>query len=144
MDGVGLSPLVLFLKDTLPSNTLETVLLDAYIKRGSGVSMDTLYKILLRRHQSSLKRIRIGVRKYRGGVKNLLFKRKMLSFITGGKMSQLRELSMGMSGKKKKKKASRSSYYLSPTRTNGVEYAGFLPTTTSESPCPLHPQLLPD
>lgn len=104
MDGVGLSPLVLFLKDTLPSNTLETVLLDAYIKRGSGVSMDTLYKILLRRHQSSLKRIRIGVRKYRGTVKNFLFKRKMLSFITGGKMSQLRELSMGMSGKKKKKK----------------------------------------
>lgn len=67
-------------------------------RRDSGVSMDMLYQIILCRHQSSLKRIRINVRENRDGViYPLVFKRRMLSFITSGNMPQLRELSMSIS-----------------------------------------------
>lgn len=88
---------MLFIKDTLAPNTLETVLLNC-TKRDSGVSMDMLYQIILCRHQSSLKMIRINVRENRDGViYPLVVKRRMLSFITSGNMPQLRELSMSIS-----------------------------------------------
>lgn len=96
--------LMLFLRDTIAPNTLETVFLHEVVwPHQSRISRDMIYRIVFQRHHSSLKRLLINVADnyhiadealYHW--RRLRFDRKMLSFITGGKMSQLQELSMGI------------------------------------------------
>ncbi|RMD43341.1 hypothetical protein DV735_g1711, partial [Chaetothyriales sp. CBS 134920] len=93
--------LISFIKDTLAPDTLEWLFLQECSTPGSNVSIDTLYKSVIRRHRGSLKKLLIDseVRKesgsIAGGWKKWVCNRDMLTAITSGKM-QLRELSMSI------------------------------------------------
>lgn len=94
--------LLLFIKDALAPNTLETVFLHERIPYyNSTVSIDGIYRNILRKHRTSLKRILLKVL----GLNNAdigdrwrkwMFNREVISFVTSGKMPHLRELSMAI------------------------------------------------
>ena len=95
--------LITFLKEALAPNTLEWMFLQEGGRSPSKVTVDAIYKGPLRRHRESLKKVMIdsGDRRPGGPTRNTKWKKWMLnpevlSFVTSGKMSCLRELAIAM------------------------------------------------
>lgn len=94
--------LLLFIKDALAPNTLETVFLHERAPYySSTVSIDGIYRNVLRRHRTSLKRVLVKVLSLNsadigGRWRKWMFNREVISFVTSGKMPRLRELSMAI------------------------------------------------
>ncbi|KAG9248449.1 hypothetical protein BJ878DRAFT_37032 [Calycina marina] len=99
--------LISFLKETLAPNTLEVLFLqDRKRASGTNVKIDAIYRGPLKRHRASLKKLMLdssnGIPRspvtssdnprWRAWVPN----REVLNFITSGRMSSLRELSMAI------------------------------------------------
>ncbi|KAJ5670056.1 uncharacterized protein N7477_005419 [Penicillium maclennaniae] len=104
------SYLMLFIKDTLAPNTLESVYLNEGAGYESSVHIDAIYKHILRKHRLSLRKVsidaseRFGISDNRHGNVDAMshrwhkwmFNHEMISFVTSGRMPQLRELGMAM------------------------------------------------
>lgn len=95
--------LISFLKETLAPNSLEWMFLQEHGSYDSRVSIDAIYKGPLRRHRGSLRKIMID--SDRGASENhihnqkwrkWIFNREVLTFVTSGKMSSLKELAMAV------------------------------------------------
>lgn len=95
--------LISFLKETLAPNSLEWMFLQEHGSYDSRVSIDAIYKGPLRRHRASLRKIMID--SDRGASENhihnqkwrkWMFNREVLTFVTSGKMSSLKELAMAV------------------------------------------------
>ncbi|RDL36745.1 Uncharacterized protein BP5553_06097 [Venustampulla echinocandica] len=98
--------LIAFLKDTLAPNTLETLFLqDRRRSSNTNVTIDAIYRGPLKRHRASLKKLMLDSSdkiprgpsssdgsRYRTWMPN----RDVLNFITSGRMSSLRELSIAV------------------------------------------------
>ncbi|KAG9237617.1 hypothetical protein BJ875DRAFT_453323 [Amylocarpus encephaloides] len=99
--------LISFLKDTLAPNTLETLFLqDRKRSTTTNVTIESIYRGPLKRHRASLKKLMLDSSdkmprgptsstensRYRTWMPN----RDVLNFITSGRMSSLRELSMAV------------------------------------------------
>ncbi|KAF7174206.1 hypothetical protein CNMCM5623_006691 [Aspergillus felis] len=99
--------LLLFIKDAIARNTLETVFLHEAPLYDSIVHIEAIYRNIIRAHRLSLKKIlidsterspngtEVGTSRWR----KWMFSRKMISFITSGRMPKLRELSMTINSK---------------------------------------------
>lgn len=102
--------LMLFIKDTLAPNTLESVYLNEGAGYESSVHIDAIYRHVLRKHRLSLRKVSIDASE-RFGISNnghgnvdamshrwhkWMFNHEMISFVTSGRMPQLRELGMAM------------------------------------------------
>jgi hypothetical protein len=92
--------LILFIKDALAPNTLESVYLHEAPGHESAVSIDAIYRHILRRHRQSLRKVLIDAtdRMINSGTRwhKWMFTHDMISFVTSGKMPQLKELGMAM------------------------------------------------
>ncbi|KAJ5567028.1 hypothetical protein N7535_006334 [Penicillium sp. DV-2018c] len=96
--------LILFIKDALAPNTLESVYLHEAPSHESAVSIDAIHKHILRRHRQSLRKVLIDATDRRltgshySGARwhKWMFTHEMISFVTSGKMPQLKELGMAM------------------------------------------------
>lgn len=95
--------LIAFLKDALAPNTLEWMFLQDGWGSVSKVTVESIYKGPLRRHRDSLKKVMIdsGGKRSSGSGRNTKWKKWMisqevLSFVTSGKMSALRELAIAV------------------------------------------------
>ncbi|PLB55664.1 hypothetical protein P170DRAFT_461484 [Aspergillus steynii IBT 23096] len=99
--------LLLFIKDTLAPNTLETLFLHEAPMYDSIVHIDAIYRNVIRNHRMSLKKIlidstersAIGVEIATSRWRKWMFTRDMISFVTSGRMPRLRELSMTLHSK---------------------------------------------
>ncbi|KAE8348524.1 hypothetical protein BDV28DRAFT_88207 [Aspergillus coremiiformis] len=99
--------LLLFIKDAIVPNTLETLFLHEAPMYDSIVHVDAIYRNVIRNHRTSLKRILVdSTERSPGGVEMVtsrwrkwMFTREMISFITSGRMPRLRELSMTIHSK---------------------------------------------
>ncbi|KAE8153426.1 hypothetical protein BDV25DRAFT_27857 [Aspergillus avenaceus] len=99
--------LLLFIKDTIAPNTLETLFLHEAPMYDSIVTVDSIYRNVIRNHRMSLRQILVdSTERSPGGAevvtsrwRKWMFTREMISFITGGRMPQLRELSMTIHSK---------------------------------------------
>lgn len=99
------SPYVmLFIKEALAPNTLESVYLHEAPDYDSSVPIDAIYKHVLRRHRLSLRKVLIDASdRFISGTdipsdrwQKWMFNHEMISFVTSGRMPQLRELGMAM------------------------------------------------
>lgn len=105
-DHVSIS-LISFLKHALAPDTLEWLFLqDANMHGSSSVTLDAIYRGPLRRHRSSLTKLMIdsasrsqGNRMHGGTARKWMLTREVLTFISSGKMSRLRELAMAIQHK---------------------------------------------
>ncbi|KAI9810824.1 MAG: hypothetical protein M1827_006031 [Pycnora praestabilis] len=96
--------LISFLRDTLAPNSLETLFLqEGQLYTSNGVTIENIYRGPLRRHRTSLKKLMIdSSSKTPGQVglgprwKKWIFNREVLTFVTSGRMSSLRELGMSL------------------------------------------------
>lgn len=95
--------LVTFIKTTLAPNSLEWMFLQDNSSNPSTVSLDTIYRGPLRRHRASLTKAMIDSaygpatsRSRSAAAKKWMFNREVLTFVTSGKMSRLRELAMAV------------------------------------------------
>ena len=96
------SSLISFLKYTLAPDSLEWLFLQDTNTHGSSpVTLDTIYRGALRRHRSSLTKLMIYSssgdpvkRTYGVTARKWMLTREVLTFISSGKMSRLRELAM--------------------------------------------------
>ncbi|OKP11804.1 hypothetical protein PENSUB_2670 [Penicillium subrubescens] len=96
--------LMLFIKEAIAPNTLESVYLHEAPDYDSTVQIDAIYKHILRRHRLSLRKVLIDAsERFISGPdlpdsrwQKWTFNRDMVSFVTGGRMPQLRELGMAM------------------------------------------------
>ena len=95
--------LVAFLKEALAPNSLEWMFLQDGGAPASKVTIDSIYRGPLRRHRASLKKVLIdsGDKRQEGSSRNQkwkkwMFTREVLTFITSGKMTCLRELAMAI------------------------------------------------
>ncbi|KAJ5160784.1 uncharacterized protein N7482_007788 [Penicillium canariense] len=96
--------LMLFIKEALAPNTLESVYLHEAPGHESSVPVDAIYRHILRKHRLSLRKVLIDASERFGsateGLTNRwhkwMFNHEMISFVTGGRMPQLRELGMAM------------------------------------------------
>ncbi|CRG84573.1 Regulator of nonsense transcripts UPF2 [Talaromyces islandicus] len=95
--------LMLFLKDTIAPNSLESVFFQEDSSYESIVSIEAIYKHVLRRQKASLKKLLIDRSRRsetlsvsHGHWRQWMLSREALSFVTSGRMSQLRELGIGM------------------------------------------------
>lgn len=97
--------LLLFIKDALAPNSLENLVLQEAPLYDSIVSVEAIYRNVIRKHRQSLRKLLIDstdrtstvvtdmhVRRWR----RWMFTRQIISFITSGRMPQLRELGMAM------------------------------------------------
>ncbi|RAL63193.1 hypothetical protein DID88_004272 [Monilinia fructigena] len=85
--------LIAFLKETLAPNTLETLFLqDRKRASNSTVTIESIYRGPLKRHRASLKKFSAESAKWKAWMPN----RDILNFITSGRMSNLRELSIAI------------------------------------------------
>ena len=98
--------LITFLKEALAPNTLEWMFLQEGGRSPSKVTVDAIYKGPLRRHRESLKKVMIDSGDRRSGRiprnskwKKWMLNPEILSFITSGKMSCLRELAITLEHK---------------------------------------------
>lgn len=99
--------LLLFIKDALAPNSLETLLLHEAPMYDSIVGIDAIYKNVVRNHRLSLRKVLIDSteRSPDGGElatsrwRKWMFTREMVSFFTSGRMPRLRELSMTIHSK---------------------------------------------
>lgn len=95
--------LISFLKEALAPNSLEWMFLQDGGASNSKVTIDAIFRGPLRRHRASLRKVMIdsGCRKSADSPRNAkskkwMFSRDVLSFVTSGKMSCLRELAMAI------------------------------------------------
>lgn len=95
--------LIAFLKEALAPNSLEWMFLQDGGASNSKVTIDAIFRGPLRRHRASLRKVMIdsGCRKSADSPRNAkskkwMFSRDVLSFVTSGKMSCLRELAMAI------------------------------------------------
>lgn len=94
--------LISFLKETLAPNSLEWMILQDRGKTASTVTVESIYRGPLRYHRSSLKKISIDSSSAAsGGTRSSRWKRwqlsrEILTFITSGKMSSIKELGMAV------------------------------------------------
>ena len=97
--------LISFLKETLAPNTLEWMLLQEHGQYISPVTVEAIYRGPLRYHRSSLKKVLIdssdtpAERGRSTKWKKWMLNHDILTFITSGKMSCLRELGMSLDHK---------------------------------------------
>lgn len=99
--------LLLFIKDALAPNTLETVFLHDASMYDSIVHVDAIYRNVMRNHRSSLRKILIdsterspsGIEIASSRWRKWMFTREMISFVTSGRMPRLREISMTIRSK---------------------------------------------
>lgn len=95
------STLISFLKHALAPDSLEWLFLQDTSMHGSLVPLDAIYRGALRRHRSSLTKVMIdsaivsqGSRMRGVTAKKWMLTREVLTFISSGRMSRLRELAM--------------------------------------------------
>ncbi|KAJ5205670.1 hypothetical protein N7491_003701 [Penicillium cf. griseofulvum] len=95
--------LILFIKDALAPNTLESVYLHEAPGHESAVQIDAIYRHILRKHRKSLRKVLIDATDRIIGTgysstrwHKWMFNHEMVSFVTSGKMPQLKELGMAM------------------------------------------------
>ena len=94
--------LISFLKETLAPNSLEWMILQDRAKTASTVTVESIYRGPLRYHRSSLKKLSIDSSSAAsGGTRSSRWKRwqlsrEILTFITSGKMSSIKELGMAV------------------------------------------------
>ncbi|KAL4895122.1 hypothetical protein BDV59DRAFT_174481 [Aspergillus ambiguus] len=99
--------LLLFIKDALAPNSLESVFLHDASLYDSIVHVDAIYRNIIRNHRSSLRKILIdSTERSSGGIeiasnrwRKWMFTREMIAFVTSGRMPQLREISMTIRAK---------------------------------------------
>jgi hypothetical protein len=99
--------LLLFIKDAIAPNTLESLFLHEAPMYDSIVQVNAIYRNVIRNHRMSLKRILVdSTERSPGGVeiatsrwRKWMFTREMISFVTSGRMPRLRELSMTIHSK---------------------------------------------
>lgn len=97
------SALIAFLKETLAPNSLEVLFLQDRRSQATTVTIDAMFKGPIKRHRSSLQKLLIdsstkiprgpNVANENTNWRNWMLNREVLSFITSGRMSNLRELS---------------------------------------------------
>lgn len=93
--------LISFLKETLAPNSLEVLFLQTY---SSTVTVDAIYRGPMRRHKASLKKLMIdssekgpdGHTTTSSRWRRWMMNREILTFITSGRMSNLRELAVSI------------------------------------------------
>lgn len=96
--------LILFLKETIAPNSLESVFFQEGNTYESIVGIDAIYRHVLRRQRASLRKVLIDrSRRFEttpssshGHWRSWMLPRGALAFVTSGKMPQLRELGIGM------------------------------------------------
>jgi hypothetical protein len=92
--------LMLFIKDALAPNTLESVFLHEAPGHESSVQIDAIYRHILRKHRQSLRKVLIDATDHGSHSSprshKWMFNHEMISFVTSGKMPQLKELGMAM------------------------------------------------
>jgi hypothetical protein len=95
--------LIAFLKETLAPNTLEVLFLQESRTYTSSVTVDAIYRGPLRRHRTSLKKLMIdsSVKGADGTTirdtwRRWMLNREIITFITSGRMSSLRELAVSV------------------------------------------------
>lgn len=92
--------LITFIRETLAPNSLEVVFLQESCSNNAIVSIDSIYRGVLRKHRTSLKKILVdssergteGQPMANSRSKRWMLNREILTFITSGKMPSLREL----------------------------------------------------
>lgn len=135
--------LISFLKETLAPNTLECLLLQERGQNVSPVTVESIYRGPMRHHRSSLKKILIDssdndpVNRRNTKWKKWMITYEILTFITSGKMSSLKELGVALDHKDW---VSRAVSTLSACFAN--QNVALLPATTTEhpaSPLSVHP-----
>ncbi|KAF2827343.1 hypothetical protein CC86DRAFT_321316 [Ophiobolus disseminans] len=96
--------LITFLKETLAPNSLEVLFLQEGRSYSSTVTVDAIYRGPMRRHRSSLKKLMIdsgekgpdGHTTTSSRWRRWMLNREILTFITSGRMSSLRELAVSI------------------------------------------------
>lgn len=95
--------LMLFIKDALAPNTLESVYLHEVSAYESSVQIDAIHRHILRKHRLSLRKFLIDASERQLAPENQsvrwkkwIFNHEMISFVTSGRMPQLKELAMAM------------------------------------------------
>ncbi|KAF1946742.1 F-box domain-containing protein [Clathrospora elynae] len=96
--------LISFLKETLAPNSLEVLFLQEGRSYSSTVTVDAIYRGPMRRHRASLKKLMIdsgekgpdGHTTTSSRWKRWMLNREILTFITSGRMSSLRELAVSI------------------------------------------------
>ncbi|GAM34121.1 hypothetical protein TCE0_015r01493 [Talaromyces pinophilus] len=95
--------LMLFLKEAIAPNTLESIYLQEGRSYTTVVSIEAIYKHVLRRQRGSLRKVLLDrsrrgetVSVNHGHWRDWMLPREALAFVTSGKMPQLRELGIGM------------------------------------------------
>ncbi|KAL4817302.1 hypothetical protein BDW67DRAFT_160210 [Aspergillus spinulosporus] len=99
--------LLLFIKDTLQPDTLETVFLHGSPLHDSAVHIEGIYRNVIRTHKSSLRKLLVdstersptGVEIVNSRWQKWMFAREVITFITSGRMPKLKELSMTIDSK---------------------------------------------
>lgn len=96
--------LIAFLKETLAPNTLEVLFLQDRRSQANTVTIDAIFKGPIKRHRSSLQKLMLdsSTKIPRGpnsanentNWRNWMLNREVMSFITSGRMSNLKELSV--------------------------------------------------
>tara|TARA_R110002003_G_scaffold28_15_gene1637 strand:- start:13501 stop:15330 length:1830 start_codon:yes stop_codon:yes gene_type:complete len=96
--------LISFLKETLAPNSLEVLFLQEGRSYSSTVTVDAIYRGPMRRHRSSLKKLMIdsgekgpdGHTTTSSRWRRWMLNREILTFITSGRMNNLRELAVSI------------------------------------------------
>ncbi|KAF1843905.1 F-box domain-containing protein [Cucurbitaria berberidis CBS 394.84] len=96
--------LISFLKETLAPNSLEVLFLQEGRSYSSTVTVDAIYRGPMRRHRASLKKLMIdsgekgpdGHTTTSSRWRRWMLNREILTFITSGRMSSLRELAVSI------------------------------------------------
>jgi hypothetical protein len=96
--------LITFLKETLAPNSLEVLFLQECRSYSSTVTVDAIYRGPMRRHRSSLRKLMIdsgekgpdGHTTTSSRWRRWMLNREILTFITSGRMSSLRELAVSI------------------------------------------------
>lgn len=95
--------MMLFIKDALAPNTLESVYLHEAPDYEASVHIDAIYKHILRKHRLSLRKVLVDASERDATADGMstrwhkwMFNHEMISFVTSGRMPQLRELGLAM------------------------------------------------
>lgn len=98
--------LLLFLRDAIAPNSLENLVLQEAPLYDSIVSVDAIYRSVIRKHRLSLRKLLVDStdrtsthEMHIPRWQRWMFNREIISFITSGRMPQLRELGMTMHSK---------------------------------------------
>lgn len=118
--------MMLFIKDALAPNTLESVYLHEAPDHEANVHIDAIYKHILRKHRLSLRKVLVDASERDAAADGMstrwhkwMFNHEMISFVTSGRMPQLRELGMAM---RYRDWVSQRSPYPRHTQTNKTQH----------------------